>query len=147
MKVISLWQPWAQLWVLGEKVFETRHWYTKYRGPLLVHAAKTKRGMGSISGICSEDHIEKALARHGFNEDNLPLGAIIGKVDLIGCCSTNDVQPVNANETHFGDWGPGRFCWEAANPQCFAVPVPCKGQRGFWNVEWPAGEAQKGETP
>jgi len=45
MTAISLWQPWATLWLLSdpdEKVFETRHWYAAHRGPLLVHAAKTR---------------------------------------------------------------------------------------------------------
>lgn len=39
MKVITIWQPWASLIVLGHKKIETRGWATKYRGPLLIHAA------------------------------------------------------------------------------------------------------------
>jgi len=40
IKAISLWQPWASAMALGFKKNETRHWATKYRGPLLIHAAQ-----------------------------------------------------------------------------------------------------------
>jgi len=40
MKAISLCQPWADLIALGYKTVETRYWATKYRGPLLICAAK-----------------------------------------------------------------------------------------------------------
>ena len=45
MKVLSLWQPWATLMAIGAKKIETRHWYTRYRGPLVIHAAKTLQGI------------------------------------------------------------------------------------------------------
>ena len=40
MKAISLWQPWGSLWLSPAKRHETRHWQTRHRGKLLVHAAK-----------------------------------------------------------------------------------------------------------
>lgn len=42
MKVISLWQPWASLWVHGLKRIETRSWAFPLQLPvvLAVHAAK-----------------------------------------------------------------------------------------------------------
>ncbi len=43
MKAISLWQPWATLVALGIKQTETRHWATKHRGQLAIHAAKRWR--------------------------------------------------------------------------------------------------------
>lgn len=42
MKALSLWQPWATLIAIGAKQYETRGWSTPYRGPLIIHAAKTK---------------------------------------------------------------------------------------------------------
>lgn len=36
---LTLWQPWASLVAAGVKTVETRHWSTKYRGPLIIHAA------------------------------------------------------------------------------------------------------------
>jgi hypothetical protein len=40
IRTISLHEPYASLIRAGRKKFETRSWYTRYRGPLLIHAAK-----------------------------------------------------------------------------------------------------------
>ena len=36
----EMWQPWASLIAIGAKQIETRHWPTKYRGPIAIHTAK-----------------------------------------------------------------------------------------------------------
>lgn len=41
MKALTLWNPWAMLVAVLLKRFETRSWYTEYRGPLAIHAAKS----------------------------------------------------------------------------------------------------------
>lgn len=43
VRALSLWQPWAGFVAVGTKTIETRHWSTKYRGPLLIHAAALAR--------------------------------------------------------------------------------------------------------
>jgi hypothetical protein len=40
MKAITVRQPWAELIASGAKRVENRTWRTRYRGPLLIHAAK-----------------------------------------------------------------------------------------------------------
>lgn len=40
MKAISIRQPWANKIAYGPKTIETRTWYTKYRGPLMIHSSK-----------------------------------------------------------------------------------------------------------
>ena len=40
MKAISIKQPWAWAIAYGHKTIETRTWYTKYRGPILIVASK-----------------------------------------------------------------------------------------------------------
>ena len=42
MKALSLWQPHAQAIAAGLKPYETRHWPTRYRGPIAIHAAKRR---------------------------------------------------------------------------------------------------------
>jgi hypothetical protein len=42
IKAVSLWEPWASLMRTGAKTIETRSWFTSYRGPLLICAAKKK---------------------------------------------------------------------------------------------------------
>lgn len=45
MKALSIRQPWAWAIVNAGKRVENRTWETRYRGPILIHAAKgvTKR--------------------------------------------------------------------------------------------------------
>ena len=40
-KAITIRQPWAGLIAVGEKIYETRSWPTKYRGPIAIHAGKS----------------------------------------------------------------------------------------------------------
>jgi hypothetical protein len=44
MKALSVRQPWASMIARGEKTIECRSWPTKYRGPLLICAAKKPYG-------------------------------------------------------------------------------------------------------
>ena len=39
---ISLWEPWAAAIKLKLKCIETRGWSTKYRGPIAIHAARSR---------------------------------------------------------------------------------------------------------
>jgi hypothetical protein len=41
MKAITILQPWASIIVYGAKHIETRSWATKYRGKIVIHAAKS----------------------------------------------------------------------------------------------------------
>lgn len=138
MKAISLWQPWATLWLLSdpdEKIFETRHWYAGYRGPLLVHAAKKQDGevkeFLSASGL-----IETLLYRHNMMVCELTFGAIIGKVDLVGCSEMSRMPEPSERERMFGNWESGRFAWERGpGPRLFKNPIPYKGSQGFFDVD------------
>lgn len=137
MKCISLWQPWAQLWLLkdpDEKVFETRHWETSHRGPMLVHAAK-KKDVGVRNFLRSAGVQEAFWGRHGIPPHELPFGAIIGQVDLIGCHRMDRLPEPSEREAMWGNWSPQRFGWERAdNPISFPVPIPFKGSQGFFDV-------------
>jgi len=39
IKALTIPQPWAELILRGRTPFELRSWSTKYRGPLVFHAA------------------------------------------------------------------------------------------------------------
>lgn len=41
MKALSIRQPWAWCIIYAGKDIENRTWATQYRGPVLIHAAKT----------------------------------------------------------------------------------------------------------
>lgn len=128
MKAISLWQPWASLWVAGIKIHETRHWPTNYRGELLVHAAKT---------LCRDvdQHLAALLVRH-FGErwaKELPRGALIGCVELEECLPTA-VVGITDEERACGNWSAGRYAWRAVHAGRFREPIPYTGRQGFFDV-------------
>lgn len=132
-----MWQPWALLWLLSEpdeKVFETRSFYTSYRGPLLIHAAKKRDG--EVREFIGPRFLEETLwKRHGLTAKDLHFGAIIGKVDLIGCSRISRMPPPSEREEMWGNWTPERFAWERGpSPVIFPEPIPYRGQQGFFNV-------------
>lgn len=63
MKTISLWQPWASLVAIKAKRIETRSWYTSYRGPLAIHAAKVFPKW--VHELCCEAPFSEALVEYG----------------------------------------------------------------------------------
>lgn len=140
MKAISLWQPWATLWVLSnpsEKVFETRHWPTRYRGPLLVHAAK-KQDRQILEAVYDE-RIMAALIRHGIHGiADLAFGSLIGRVDLVSCDQMADLcdqWSPSEDEQAFGDWKPERYAWKRGpTPELWSSPIPWRGAQGFFDV-------------
>jgi hypothetical protein len=129
MKALSMTQPWAQAIFLGYKHFETLSWSTKYRGPLLIHAAK-----GFPKHARDFAQTERALGR-GLSR--LPFGAIIGKVDLVEIWRVEDLEQLPGRltglERLYGDYSPGRYAWELANP-VFFPPFPHRGALGLFNV-------------
>lgn len=140
-KCISLWQPWATLWVAGVKVHETRHWPTAYRGGLLVHAAKHKDA--ECRALCDRFPLKEELAKLGYTYDTLPFGAIVGAVDLVDCVDAYKVHGFTTDAERerdeyldlcFGNFDIGRFAWRAESPIMLKEPIPYKGRQGFFNV-------------
>ena len=139
MITISLWQPWATLWLQSspdEKVFETRSWYTSHRGPLQVHAAKKRDG--DVALALRHPFLLERLAAHGVTPETLPYGALIGRVNLIRCCRAQEVSCPGETEQMFGDWSPGRFVWQrAAGPVIYPAPLLFRGSQGFFDARVP----------
>lgn len=134
MRAISLWQPWASLWLTDAKLHETRHWATSYRGPLAVHAAK--RRVDDLSGERLDEICDGIWGHHWGLE--LPRGALIGVVRLVACLPT-DRMPVGhelSDDYECGDFASGRFAWQRSvtNIRTFADPIPYRGQQGFFEV-------------
>ena len=155
MKVISLLQPWASLVVLGHKKIETRSWNTKYRGELLIHASVGKK----YKSIPADDPLYKYYhLLFAYSKippiEQLPYGAIIGKVNLIDTYTSEELNSTQGfsngknewtihpefgggNELVFGDYSPNRYGWLLSDPVLFDKPIPAKGQLGIWNWEFP----------
>jgi hypothetical protein len=157
MKALSLWQPWASAIAVGAKRIETRHWQTSYRGPLLIHAAKTLSGAGII--CCDTEEFWAGVfkdfpaAQQGLLSGNphdliraLPLGALIAVAELVDCVSTNLMRGHFTYATAFteikdteqehalGDFTRGRYGWVLANVRALPQPIPYKGAQGLFTV-------------
>jgi hypothetical protein len=98
---ISIRQPWAWLILHGGKDIENRNWPTKFRGRILVHAAK---GMTRDEWAAAWDFAAgsgaspKALAA-GVKFDNIDRGGIVGSVELVDCVRES------ASRWFVGDYG------------------------------------------
>lgn len=145
MKALTLTQPWATLVALGAKRIETRSWYTPYRGPLAIHAAK---GLGPVGGerglqaLCVTSPFREAL----LGKQPLPCGAIVAVCRLISCCLTQtlheDLVRIAPHELEFGDYTPGRFAWVLSDIVALPDPIPARGALGLW--DWTPTSEERG---
>jgi hypothetical protein len=131
LKAISMWQPWASLWLSQNKPYETRHWRTTHRGRLLVHA--TKKLVRDVDPILSRV-LKNEFGSH-WNTD-LPTGAIIGMVDLIDVISVETIfmKGLGAEQLACGDFSEGRFGWRRGSYWRFSKPIPYRGHQTLFNV-------------
>lgn len=144
MKAITIKQPWASLIVEGVKDIENRTWQTKYRGRVLVHAAKTEHK----EWFKTHEHLETNI-RNGIQNNltdiqyNATFGCIIGSVDIIDCGINNisiwaekSYRAVNFNSLPFHEEDEKDsiiYNWILANPIKFHEPIPVKGKLSFWD--------------
>lgn len=129
VKAISVRQPWATLIVHFGKDIENRSWATRFRGPVLIHAAK---GMTRYEWEDAIEFATEALWHLPLERrkelsamlafDALPRGGIIGSA-VITDCVTSSPSP-----WFMGSHG---FVLANAKPQPFR---PFKGALGFFSV-------------
>lgn len=125
MKCISIKQPWASLIIFHGKDIENRTWGTSYTGPLLIHSSKNYDHAGDMY-LHSMPIFSDIPA---FLPSDLPMGAIIGRVLLIGCYHRTFLHGVEPSRWFFGPWG-----WLLKEPQAFKEPIPYKGRLGIFEV-------------
>lgn len=136
MLALSIRQPWAWLiirpeFMTGEtraeayrrgwiKDVENREWPTRYRGRILIHAAKTMEVMdyNYVRGILAE----------GFPSFRTPpiaemlRGGIIGSADLVDCVTASPSR-----------WFRGKYGFKLANAQPMPF-IPYRGMPGLFDV-------------
>jgi len=120
MKALSVREPWASLIVFAGKDIENRTWPTRYRGPLLIHAAKvsTREEFDAAAAVVKSIGADERML------DDCPYfrGGIIGRVDIVDCV-----------RAHTSPWFVGPWGFVLRNPQPVAF-FRCRGQLGFFNV-------------
>jgi len=134
-KALTLWQPWASLIAWGEKKIETRCWATRYRGPLLIHAAKRPFKLESFAE--NRHYVDVFRRREILKPEDLPLGCIVARAELKACIPTSidyahAVYEDDPAEYSFGDFSEGRYAWVLENVMALPEPIPARGGQGLW---------------
>ena len=132
MRCLSIHQPWCYAILHQGKAVENRTWPTRYRGPLLVHASKSRASYDAQSPDIWRE-------RYGVDLppwDSLVKGAIIGVVELADCVPASGEGLTDRQR----DWlashpfTEGPVCWVLKNPRAFAEPIPFRGAQGLFDV-------------
>lgn len=140
MRAIALHQPFASAVALGLKCNETRHWATKYRGPLAIFAAQRQTAdvrevfEGFIEN-CDPVAYDLFDAACGCTFSQLPFGAFVARCRLIDCIPVETYlanRALTDRERMLGNYNPGRFVWTLDHIEQINPPVPAKGRQGFW---------------
>ena len=120
MKALSIQQPWAWA-ILNGKDIENRSWYTPVRGRILIHAGKK----------LDYDGVMFLQTMNVIAPKNLPLGGIVGSVELVDCVTKSD-----------SPWFFGKYGFVLKNP--VELPfVQYRGQLGFFDVPGSLISAEK----
>lgn len=136
MRAISLIEPWASLVAHGLKRFETRSWGTGYRGPMAIHASKSREAVaepGYVEGLFEAAGLPVPALWPRRPED-YPLGRVVAVTALDGCwrMTPEGIAARSRQEAAFGAWSEGRFAWAFGAVRLLARPVPCRGALGVW---------------
>lgn len=151
MKCISLHNPYATGMALGLKTIETRGWYTKHRGDLLIQAAQKKDNEVTRNWLTCMTHLPSldVFRSHGIiSRENMDYGAILCRVNLVNVIPTcefyRDTERKMINllgkeqwdiEKHWGNFGPGRFLWMTEEMFRLPDPVFVRGYQQLFEVE------------
>lgn len=125
MKVLTIKQPWASLIIEGYKRFEFRSWKTNYRGELLIHAGKSidKEAYERLKGYLTD----------------MPLGKIIGKVELTNCIKTTpeffEERLKENKDIYTKSVFNEDYAWQMEVKEKFMEPIEVKGKLGLWNYD------------
>lgn len=119
VRAVTLRQPWAWATIYGGKDVENRHWRTRHRGPLLIHAGVDVDPDGSASVLKTiTDPDVFAWPRIAWEAR----GAIIGLVFLADILTDSPSR-----------WAlPGWYHWAFEFPSPIDPPIPHRGRPGLW---------------
>ena len=151
LPVLTLWEPWGSLIAAGFKRHETRHWATRVRGPVAIHAAARR-----VDAELEPDLEELcAFALGGGWRRNRPLGCVVAVADLTDCLSaymlTLETCMADPPADHLrrcdelaGNYADGRYGFRLDNVRPLDEPLPLKSRQSpFWSWRPPADLASR----
>jgi predicted transcriptional regulator len=125
LKCLSVSQPFADLIISGKKTIELRNWNTNFRGEFLIHSPLKIR----------TDDAKRLKINKKF-----VTGAIIGKAQLYDVKKYNTVKEIKLDQKfHFASkkFQNKTFGFILKDAKPFRIPIPLKGQLGFFEVNIP----------
>lgn len=148
MKALTVREPYASLIAIGAKQIETRDWYTFYRGPIAIHAAK---GLTKDDLMVLSTHDDVYWRLHNASipmgklkrvKDSFPdsRGNVIATATLVNCyrMTEESIRQVPIFEWVVGHYQPDRYAWVLADVVRLPEPIPARGALGLWEWEPPA---------
>lgn len=123
MKALNVIQPWAWLIAMRKKLIETRTWYTKYRGPILIVASKKQMSRESFKEF-----------REAFTDCPVTMwyGFAVCTANLVDC------RKMTIEDEKFAgcEIYKGAYSWVLEDVEPI-TPFAVKGQLGLYDVEMP----------
>jgi hypothetical protein len=125
IKCLTVCQPWGWAIVNAGKRVENRTWYTHYRGPLAIHAGRSKtwwqRGVNDLEVMGLEPPAWSDVDK----------GVIVAVAELVECYTIEDHR-------RYGGCDPfatGPYCWVLDRVRPLRRPVPLTGSQGLYSIE------------
>lgn len=128
MKALTVLQPWAWCIATGRKKIENRSWKTSYRGPLAIHAGKSRKELEIPDHVWECWLSTKGLPR--IKKANLIYGAVIATCNLVDC-----IPLAELGAWRWSGWEEGPFCWLLDNIVQLPEPIYMRGFQGFWEAD------------
>lgn len=114
MIALTVCQPYAELIARNKKPIENRTWPTTYRGPLAIHAGKSRAWMDRFDIV---DYQQMAF------------GAVVALVTLADCVKLSDLPEELKNHEHAN----GPFCFILTEVRRIK-PYWCQGAQRLWQI-------------
>lgn len=127
---LTIHQPFAWAIAEGHKRIENRSRLTHYRGPIAIHAGRSRKSLAS-----GRHEIER-LGIEMPADDALPFGAIVAVGQLVGC-----VELAEVGDQPFAE---GPYCWMLEDVEA-VESVPYRGALGLFRV--PSGLIRRRGRP
>jgi hypothetical protein len=142
MKALTIAQPYAELIMRGLKPVENRTWGTNYRGPLLIHAGKSRGWMNNAFATYGDQLGERKPGEIKF-------GCIVGIATLAYVCTLQHLQhrvmyphkfaptrgAINFQAIAENRHTQGPMCWILTDARRFETPIEYRGAQGLFDVD------------
>ena len=127
MNAITVRQPHAHLIAIAkdpavDKFIENRTWRHPYRGPIAIHAGKSRE---EVFGWDAAD-----TRVYGFSLEQMTFSAIVAVAVLVAIVPVGELPAGMRHNPH----GEGPWCWVLQDITPLETPVPYTGARGLFDI-------------